>query len=733
MCVIQKVSGFLNSFLKSSIEMNRRSKKKKNINSTESNSSTPPKSPQSLKSKKDTIGDPFQIPCRQVDKIIDSSPMDENDRSDLKNGLMSFYEAIKLLLNDINTNSNGQITSVNFAQLIQGWNSYKTDLINSLKSPKRTDYITYVHNELLKIGITVDRLLDHPPITPQFRVHGPKLIELLATQTTNVLTNFRKLFDELLTEDQISIESIDNSRNPLRKFRQELLKKYQIFFLTDNKDNPNDLYANFLKYFDRVLKKTQHFSVSHSDEIPIPIQQIDKSLDKIQKVVENNDMSDENKTKTPLNFDFTTDSASYIRNNLQQQFDATSSATGLSIYNFNLQVSEVCSQVTGLDSFFKKSNIGGDQRSFVTSMRDKARLNAKWYKMPLFEALDATIKKLDERAAMIAARFTEDQIEKKGELDDVYGEKDEIEKQIANSMKRTNQTKERHSKQENKLNSLMKSIDAMMNDFLPNSKLTHDTPLNLQKLKFDFSTEKSVISHLEKLRTYIKKRKNELTQEKSELIEDDIIQKTTGSAMFDEETAITQAIIKQHEEILWLTKELKIDNLRLKAENEQIENENFVKQGQCNDISEKIDILNEKIIKLKRKFEKKNTKIEWLSAEIQRLQFENEHMNEIEQKNKERFEEKIMEVIDETKKLTKLAHRLPQILLESKNKNNEMEKVAIPELSYKLEKLAGIVRFQTRQALIDKQKTKNLQIHALSNEVNSHFLFQKQINNSNLD
>ena len=51
-------------------------------------------------------------------------------------------------------------------------------------------------------------------------------------------------------------------------------------------------------------------------------------------------------------------------------------------------------------------------------------------------------------------------------------EKDEIEKQIANSMKRTNQTKERHSKQENKLNSLMKSIDAMMNDFLPNSKLT---------------------------------------------------------------------------------------------------------------------------------------------------------------------------------------------------------------------------------------------------------------------
>lgn len=701
---------------------NRKSRKKKNQNSKEPNVTTTLNEPLNL--KRDSFGDPFQIPCRQVDKIIDSSPMDEGDRSDLKNGLISFYEAIKLLLNDIikkaKTDIDDQTSSVNFFQLIQGWNSYKMDLINSLKSPKRTDYINYVHNELLKIGITVDRLLDHPPITPQFRVHGPKLTELMATQTTNVLTMYRKLFDHLLTEDQVKIEFIDSARNPLRKFRQELLKKYQIFFLTDNKDNPNELYSNFLKYFDRVLKKTQHFSVSHNDEVPIPIQQIDKSLTQLQQIIENGDSENTNKTKTPLNLEFSTDSASYIRNNLQMQFDTTSSATGLSIYNFNLQVSETYSQVTGLDSFFKNNNIGGDQRSFVTSMRDKARLNAKWYRMPLFEALDATIKKLDERAAMIAARFTEDQIEKKGDLSDVYGEREEIEKQIDNSLKRTDQTKKRHLKQEEKLNSLKKSIDEMMDDFLPNSNMKSDSPLNLQKLKFDFTTEKSVISHLEKLRAYIKKRKSELTNEKSELLKDDVFQKTTGSQMFDDEIAITQAIIKQHEKILQLTKELKIDNLRLKGENEQIENDNFVKQGQCNDISEKIDILDEKIIKFKKKFSKKNTKIEWLSAEVKRLEFENEHMSEIEQKNKEKFEMKISEVNEETKKLTKLSHRLPQILQESKNRKEEMEKIKIPDLNYKVEKLAGILRFQTKQAMVEKQKIKNLQIHALSNEV-SHW------------
>lgn len=703
---------------------NRRSKKKKNPK--ENSGSIDIESPHTL--KRNSFGDPFQMPCRQVDKIIDSSPMEETDRSELKNGLLSFYEALKLLLNDIEnakTQTEDQESTVNFIQLMQGWNAYKTDLINSLKSPKRTDYINFVHNELLKIAVSVDRLLDHPPITPEFRVHGPKLTELLSTQTTNILKMFRKLFDHLLADDQIKIEIIDAARNPLRKLRQELKTKYKFFFLED-KDKPNELYSIFLKYFDRVLKKTQHFSVSHSDEIPIPIQQIDKSLTQLQQLIANPGLQDGNDPKAPFNLDFTNDSASYIRNNLQMQFDATSSATGLSIYNFNLHVSDGYSQVTGLENFLKNnvSYAGDDQRSIVTSMRDKARLTAKWYKMPLFETLDLTIKKLDERAAMIAARFTEDNIDKQSDFDDLYGEKEELEKQIENALKWTDQSKERLSKQKQKLSSLQRSIDEMLKDFFPNLKTSSNTPLN--NFKIDFSNENDVIYQFQKLKSYISKRMNELTVEKEELIEADIIQKTTGSSMFDDEIAITQSIIKQHELMLQQIKELRIENLRIKAENEEIEKENFEKQGQCNDISEKIDILDAKITKLKTKFLKRNKKIEWLSGEVKRLKFENEHMNEIEQKNKEKFEAKIAEINEETKKLTKLSYRLPQVLQDSINKNTEMENAVIPDLSYKIEKLAGILKYQTRQAMIIKQKTKNLQIHALSKVVNRVFKAQKQ-------
>lgn len=703
---------------------NRRSKKKKNPK--DNSGSIDIESPHTL--KRNSFGDPFKIPCHQVDKIIDSSPMEETDRSELKNGLLSFYEALKLLLNDIEnakTQTEDQESTVNFIQLMQGWNAYKTDLVNSLKSPKRTDYINFVHNELLKIAVSVDRLLDHPPITPEFRVHGPKLTELLSTQTTNILKMFRKLFDHLLADDQVKIEIIDAARNPLRKLRQELKTKYKFFFLED-KDKPNELYSIFLKYFDRVLKKTQHFSVSHSDEIPIPIQQIDKSLTQLQQLIANPGLQDENDPKALFNLDFTNDSASYIRNNLQMQFDATSSATGLSIYNFNLHVSDGYSQVTGLENFLKNnvSYAGDDQRSIVTSMRDKARLTAKWYKMPLFETLDLTIKKLDERAAMIAARFTEDNIDKQSDFDDLYGEKEELEKQIENALKWTDQSKERLSKQKQKLSSLQRSIDEMMKDFFPNLKTSSNTPLN--NLKIDFSNENDAIYQFQKLKSYISKRMNELTFEKEELIEADVIQKTTGSSMFDDEIAITQSIIKQHELMLQQIKELRIENLRIKAENEEIEKENFEKQGQCNDISEKIDILDVKITKLKTKFLKRNKKIEWLSGEVKRLKFENEHMNEIEQKNKEKFEAKIAEINEETKKLTKLSYRLPQVLQDSINKNAEMENVVIPDLSYKIEKLAGILKYQKRQAMIIKQKTKNLQIHALSKEVNRVFKAQKQ-------
>ena len=118
---------------------------------------------------------------------------------------------------------------------------------------------------------------------------------------------------------------------------------------------------------------------------------------------------------------------------------------------------------------------------------------------------------------------------------------------------------------------------------------------------------------------------------------------------------------------------------------------------------------------------KRNKKIQWLSGEVNKLSFENEHMTEIELKNKEKFELKISELNDEIRKLTKISHRLPQLLNDAIEKKNDMEENIIPDLNYKIEKLASILKYQTRKALLDKQKTKNLQIHALDAEFSKFF------------
>ncbi|OHT05486.1 hypothetical protein TRFO_26755 [Tritrichomonas foetus] len=641
----------------------------------------------------DSFGDPFKQPCIQIDKLIDTSPMDETDRSDLKNGLISFYEAIQLLLKDLENNKDEKeckITSVNFVELTNGWHAYKTDLVASLKSPRRTDFINYVHTELLKIGMRVDNLLDHPPITPQYRIQGPKLSEQIITQTNDILKNFRKLFDHLLTDETVDINIIDSARNPLRKFRQELLTKYQIFFLTESKDKPNEHHSQFMKYIDRILKKTQHFSVSHNDSIPAPIQSIDRSIIHLQKIVAKGDSQ-----WKPLKLDFTTESASFIRSALKMQFDATSSATGLSIMRFSCRVSEALSQVTGLNNFV-------DAQSTVSSMRDKVRLKAPWFKEPMFSAMDGMITRNIERAAMIAARYTEDNIEKEKDFVDSYGERDVIIQQIKNAEIRTSQTNERHLQQKQKLESLKSKINS-----IPGPEIR-------------FHSENDVIKLIQKLSKHLSNWIDDLNNEKAELLKNDANQKTLGSIQFDEEIAITQSIYEEHEKIMKQIKDYKKEIAILKLENEEIEKENYEKQGKCNDLSEKVDIIAEKVSRFKNKFIKKNKKIEWLNAEIERLKFENGNMVEIEEKNKQKYETKIEEVNEEIHKLSKQSHRLPKVLQETVREKETLENETIPDLEYQIERRAEICQYQTHQAILQKNSLNLLKLQALDKELKEH-------------
>lgn len=623
----------------------------------------------SISSESDTSGvkgpakphydDKFAAPCRAIHKDITKTPMDETDRDDLINGLEAFYEAVQYILNDINAEQEKDQNEImiNIIQLKDGWMSYKHDLLSALKSPYRTNYIDYCHRELFKLAVQILNLLYHPPVTPLYADLMPKLSESLAREYSSVMDLFKTLFLDLMANEAIKHDLIDKARMPLRILRSELPKKYKIFFLVEGKDKPTSRMNDFVKYIDRILKKTQHLATrpDTATNVPREIQQIDYALESLQKFVMDTDE------------DITVETESQIRGNLLHLFDTTS-VTGKSIARFSSVLSEGMSFATGITSFL-------DGTSTIAGMiRDKARLQAEWFKPPFFSALDELKGTLMEYASMITARYSDSvPIEqmKLSRFVDAYGEKDVLVQQIKSGKSRREMTLNRHTDRCDRLEKLRKVVESI-------------DPANTNSMylvqQIDSACEHLVI-------------------EMRELEAVNHTQKSQGSAAQDEELAIVQKVYDDHEKLLLQMSEDRAEIQRLRKRIEKQQEEIIQKQTEYDELARKMNDRTEKIEKQKERIRKRYGKIEWIRSEVNRLKWENDNMAAREEKERVKVEAKIAKVNDEIEDLRMPESNEPMILKELEHQHQDLIDKVIPNLQYQIERRGNEYQYYALQAV----------------------------------
>ena len=616
------------------------------------------------------FGDSFASPCRAIHRDIERSPMEEGDRSDLLNGLGAFYDAASSILSDINGQAKYDTGTVlaNIRQLRIGWDAYKVDLLQALKSPYRTNYIDYCHKEILKLTISILNLLYHPPVTPQYVDLVPKLSQELATSFSEVMRVFKDLFVELLHNEKLPLELIEGARTPLRVLRSELPKKYRVFFLVEGKDKPTDAMKKMVEYIDRVLKTTQHLATRPDGVASVPdaVRKIDSALTSVEKFVLANSESE------------TFEDESQILENLKTMFDATST-TGKSIARFSA-LSDSMSGVTGITSFL-------DGASNLSCFRDKQRLQAPWFKEPMFSAMDEARGRLIEYAAMEAARYADTlPIEQKlSRAVDAYGERDVLVQQIARLKERRAVTVKRHS----------------------------DLVAKLERLNNLVKSGKSRKPTLENARALIQSQREELTLEKRQLEEADSEQKRTGSASLDVELQILQKVYEDHENLLKKLAEDKLEIKRLKLVIEKQQEEIDEKQRLYDDLAQKVDEISKRVDRQKERINKRYGKIEWLKGEMDRLKWENDNMAASEERQRQRIIGKISAVNDELDRLVTTEQKEIYALEDLKRQHEMIVTEVIPDLQYQIEKRSEELRYQTAQAIKQQPEASHLMMEAM--------------------
>ena len=615
--------------------------------------------------KRVEYGDNFAGPCRSIHHDLERSPMEDGDRADLLNGLAAFYDAAASILSDINSPDQFNPVSIlgNIRQLRLGWDSYKVDLLQALKSPYRTNYIDYCHKEILKLSISILNLLYHPPVTPRYVDLVPKLSQEIASSFASIMGFFKDLFMELLQNESLPTSLIEKARTPLRILRSELPKKYRVFFLVEGKDKPTDAMKKMVEYIDRVLKKTQHLA-TRQDGVPAApqsVNRIDAALASLEKFVSQTTESDE------------FDSESKIREKLQDMFDTTS-ITGKSVARFSA-LSESMSGVTGVTSFL-------DGASNLPCFRDKQRLQAPWFKEPLFGAMDEARARLLEYAAMEAARYagTAPVEQKLSRAIDAYGERDVLVQQIARLKDRTAATLKRHESRVARLERLKET---------------------LKKAKTQNPAE------------VVKRQRQDLEIERRELNEADGEQKATGSALLDVELQILQKVYEDHENLMKKIAEDKAEIKRLKLVIEKQEEEYEEKQQLYDDLARKVDAITQKVEKQKERIKKRHGKIAWLKNEIERLKWENDNMTANEERQRQRILGKIETVNQELDQLVMTEHKELHTLEELKRRHENLLNETIPNLQYQIEKRGDELRYQTQQAMMQKPVTTQLMMEAM--------------------
>lgn len=628
----------------------------------------------------------FLISLKAIKNGIRQSPIEENDRADLIKGVQMFFDAEQQLLTnykDIRAGRTNDLTEddlgLSFLELRRGWDAYKIDLTNTVKSPYRTEYINYCHAELLKIGTIINELVTKPPVTPHFIEHGLELIESILKDIIYVLKSFKQFFIFLLDIKNFNIDMVDKTRNPLRIFRSNLTNKYAPFFLVEGKDKPTETMNQLLKYIDRILKKTQHIATKPNDTgiFEESINEIDAQMDKLQKKMNTDNIS-------------LSGSASILSSRLDSISEFTSVVAPS-------EFDGVSSYATGMTSFYENA-------STVSGMRDRKRLLAPWFQKPLFKVMDEMITRMTEHASITAARNNNKQIYTdavKHFIEDAYGERDVLNQQIENAKFRISKTEKRHNHLSNRYQILlenMKKID-------PVPEIGNGTKEITQ----------SMSGFLDLLVEWVKDAENE----KKYFAEADVSQKSSGSAAFDVELKIYQDILDEHERAMEILAKLKKDIKKTRMKIDKVQEKITEQQKENFEISQVIKNLEEENEKKKARIKKRVGKIEFLKGEIFKLKAENESMTAIELDFKRQTEEKIAELDEEIRKLRKKCHKKKPHLIELKEKHNQLQNISIPDLDYSISKRSEELKFQMSVSIKQKQLNDTLMMKAMAKQLSN--------------